>query len=333
MRLMIFAFMLSLSSVSFSDEPKLLKRLDIPKLADFDEKRFDCKKSEIIDWIHDIETSLTTEAYDFSVRCEINEELVDGNNQRVLLAWSHTFRQAKNPKTDSLRLISVRKNLLNNSATATNNGFVFDDREHLDIIRKGQRCVCTRLTVFETHVSEEEEGEEYDWKDQIAELELLDIFDPAAASTVSPQQTSDGYAMDFSRHNFRIHSIRSMIKQGNFVHVLLRFKGGSNFCQIATFQDKVPVQVCGLEWTGDDETKAKIASVTRSLWAAPSGTKQKLPVKIHAVSDSGGQPCELIASIEWKVGNDVDLSLFDRRTLGIRNPVPDNDFGVPLLLR
>jgi len=322
-----------ISQVGLAENFRLLKRLDVPKLGDFDEMRFDCKRSEIIDWIHDIETTLTTEAYDFSVRCEINEELIDSNNQRVLLAFAHSFRQAKDPATDSLRLISIRQNLLDNSAIAINNGFAFDNRAHLDIIRKGQRCVSTRVTAFETHISEEEEGEEYDWKDQIEELELLDIFDPSAASTVSPQQTSDGYAMDFSRHNFRIHSIRSVIKQGNFVHVLLRFKGGSNLCQIVTFQDKVPVQVCGLEWKGDDETKAKITSVTRSLWAAPNGTKQKLPVKIHAVSDSRGQPCELIASIEWKVGSDVDRSLFDRSTLGFRNPVPDSDFGIPLLLR
>jgi len=319
-------------SVSLADELTTLRRLEIPSLGEFGEKRFDLEKSEVLGWIQDIETVLLTETHDYSVRSEINEEMLDGHGRLVLGAWSHSFRQAKHPETDSHRLISVRQSLLDNAVIATNTGVARDNREHLDIVCKSQRCECTRLTAYETHISEQI-GEEYDWKDQIEELRLMDIFDPCAAATVSSHQTSDGYAMDFSRHNFRVHSIRGVIQRGDHVHVLLRFKGSSHECHIATFREKVPLQVCGLEWVGDDESKAKVVSVTRSEWIAPKGIKQKLPVKIHAVSTEGGLPSELLASIEWRMGDDVDLKLFDRSTLGFRNPVPDSDFGIPLLLR
>jgi hypothetical protein len=332
LRLLVLLFLLLAARSGSAEEFKNLKRLDVPKLSDFDDQRFDCRKSEVLAWVQDIEAVLATETYDFSVRCEITEEIINSRDQLVLFAWSHSFRQAKHPASDSLRLISVRQNLLDNSAIATNNGIAFDKRSHLDILRTGQRCVSTRVTAFETHVSEQD-GEEYDWKDQVAELELMDIFDPCAASTVSSRQTSDGYAMDFANHNFRNHSIRSVIKQGDYVHVLLRFKGGNQLCQIATFQDTVPVQVCGLEWADNDEANAKIVYVTRSEWLLPNGVKKKLPVKIHAVSNTYGAPCEMIASVEWKFGNDVDVKLFDRGTLGLRNPAPKSDFGIPLLLR
>lgn len=319
-------------SVSLAEELKPLKRLEIPSLGEFDEKRFDIEKSKIIGWVQDIETVLLTETYDYSVRSEINEEMLDGHGRLVLGAWTHAFRQAKHPETDSRRLISVKQNLLDNPAIATNTGVARDNRSHLDVICKGQRCRDSIVTAYETHISEQT-GEEYDWKDQIEELRLIDIFDPCAAATVSSHQTSDGYAMDFSQHNFRSHSIRGVIQRGEHVHVLLRFKGNSQECHIATFREKVPLQVCGLEWAGDDESKAKVISVTRSEWIAPKGIKQKLPVKIHAVSTGGGLPSELVASIEWRMGDDVDLKLFDRSTLGFRNPVPDSDFGIPLLLR
>jgi hypothetical protein len=330
--LLLALLSLSFTSESVAEEFKPLKRLATPPLSEFSEGNFEIGKSVIIGWIQDIDTFLQTEAYDFAVRCEINEEMHDGSKGLVLFAWSHVFRQARRPATDSFRLISVRQNLLENSTIASNNGIAFDNRSHLDILCKGQRCIYTRVTAFESDVSEQI-GDEYDKENKIEELQLRGLFDPCAAATVSPHQAARGYAMDFSRHNFRNHSVRSAIRRGDLIHVLLRFKGGPRKCQIATFHENVPIQVCNLEWTGEDESSARVISVTRSQWTAPNGTKQKLPVRIQGVRGVGERPCELIASIEWKIGNDVDLKLFDRSTLGLVNPVPDSDFGIPLLLR
>jgi hypothetical protein len=331
--LLLFALLsFSFTLESVAEEFNPLKRFATPPISEFSEGHFEIGKSVIIGWIQDIETFLQTEAYDLAVRCEINEEMHNGSKGLVLFAWSHVFRQARHPATDSFRLISVRQNLLDNPAIASNNGIAFDNRSHLDILCKGQRCNYTRVTAFESDVSEQV-GDEYDKEDKIEELRLRGLFDPCAAATVSPHQAARGYAMDFSEHNFRNHSVRSAIRRGDLIHVLLRFKGSPRECQIATFYENVPIQVCDLEWAEDDESNATLISVTRSQWIAPNGTKQKLPVRIQGVRGVGERPCELIASIDWKIGNDVDSKLFDRSTLGLINPVPESDIGIPLLLR
>jgi len=250
----------------------------------------------------------------------------------VLFAWSHVFRQARHPGTDSSRIVSVRQNLLDNLSIASNNGVAFDNRSHLDVFCRGQRCVDSMVTAFESHISEQT-GDEYDKVDQLEELRLRGLFDPCAATAVSPFQTARGYSMDFAEHNFRNHTVRSAIRRGDRIHVFLRLKGNFQRCQVITFHENVPVQVCGFEWSGDVESNAKAIFTVRSRWIAPNGTKQKLPVQIQGVRYGDGPPCELIASIEWKIGNDVDLKLFDRSTLGLINPVPESDIGIPLLLR
>lgn len=330
--LMLAIVSCSFTLESIADDLKPLKRLAIPPLDEFSEGHFEIRKSEIIEWVHDIESFLQTESFDYAVRCEINEEMRSGDGRWALFAWSHAFRIARHPTKDSTRIISVRQNLLDNPGIASNNGVAFDNRSHLDVHCEGPRCIDTRVTAYEEHISEQV-GDEYNKIDQVEELRLRGLFDPCAAATVSPHQTSRGYSMDFSEHNFRDHAIRSVIRQGDRIHVLLRFKGSPRKCQIATFHEKVPVQVCSLEWAGDEESEAKLISITRSQWVAPNGTRQKLPVQIHGVRDGGERPCELIAAIEWKIGNDVDLKLFDRSTLGLRNPVPESDFGIPFLLR
>jgi hypothetical protein len=304
--LLIALFSFSHACDSNAEEFKSLKQLATPPLSEFSDGHFEIDKSVIIGWIQDIETFLQTETYDSSIRCEVNEEIHNEDGGLSLFAWSHVFRQARHPATDSFRIISVRQNLLDNLSIASNNGVAFDNRSHLDVLCKGRQCNNTRVTAFETHVSEQI-GDEYDKLDQVEELRFRGLFDPCAATAVSRFQTARGYSMDFAEHNFRDHAVRSAIRQGDRVHVFLRFKGNFQRCQIVTFHEKVPVQVCGFEWSGDVESNAKAIFTTRSQWIAPNGTKQKLPVQIQGVRYGGGPPCELIASIEWKIGNDVDL--------------------------
>jgi hypothetical protein len=331
MRALALFFVLSLPSVGLSQKSEPLNQLDIPKISEFGEQRFDVSKQEILKWIDDILTVLSTEKFDYSVRSVFDHHSKDDDGHVRIITLTHQFRQAKNPETKAARLISVRRRSTEKPVVMTNLGILRDTRSHTDILRKGEKCEVCHIVAFETSISEQ--LGEADWDDLIAEVELLAVFDPCTASAVSSKQTSGGHALDFSHHNFRDHAIRSVIQQGEYVHVLLRFKGGDQRCQIATFHERVPVQVCGLEWTGSDEANAKVDYVTRSQWLAPKGSEQKLPIRIQGQCDVDGLPCELNATIEWKLGNDVDLSMFDRTTLGVQRPVPKSDFRIPLLHR
>ena len=280
--------------------------------------------------IEEIESFLASGPVDFSVRSAITQRMTDNAGKMVDIARTTAFRHASSPQSDQLRIIAVHHNLANEPVRIAL-GQMVDNRDHIDVLRTDQHCAVTRVTAFEKHVHEQ--SGECQWKDQVSELQLKGIFHPCFAATVSPHQTAMGRAMDFTQHNFHLDTIRSVMKKGERVHVLSRFRGSSGKCQIATFQARVPIQVTDFVWPDDDVSKAEVIAYTRSVWNAPEGANQTLPTKIYGKRTKESSSCELIAEISWNVGNAVDPSLFNPKTLGKAAPIEGHQFRTPILER
>lgn len=309
-----------------AEELQHLKRMQTPLLEDFSELNQE-DSAMVIGWMQDIESSLLSSVYEASVV----SELLESHSQSIVMHWRNSFRVARDPVSARMRIVTVRQNLLDNAAIATNLGIARDTRRHLDVLRDGDKSYSSRLIAFEDEVSEQlGEGT---WKNQLEFLRLADVFDPCFAATVSAGQTAIGRAWDFSRHNVSPKSVRGVIQLGDRTHVLIRFKGADYKCQIMTFEDEVPVQIIDLNWRGFEESLAKVTSITRSEWTEHVSTKQRLPTTIYGISYSDHHPVELFANIRWKLGDEVDKNLFKKSTLGSEQPGDKQDFGIPINLR
>lgn len=313
---------------------KQLKKIDLPSLSEFKEDRFDQPRGTILQWIQEIEIALLTHRYSCSVRSETISEFAESSGKKALLGWSHSFLRARNPASNQERIVSIYQRLLDNFSIAENTGTAFDNRRQIDILRNRGSCLVSRRTPLLLRIDEQLSESEVAWSDQVKELRMLGLFDPIAAATVSPQQTALGGAMDFSRHNFRSHAIRSVVSADPFTHVQLVLKGSAGQFQVASFRNRLPVQVAHFRPYGEHPSKEDCESVVRAEWGvAPGSGKQELPKLIFGVGQRLGLLAELQATVDWRFGDEVDASLFDEDTLGQVSTDPDSNFDIPLLLR
>ena len=278
---------------------------------------------EIEGWMDEVVLATESRDVDFSAVCEMSFSGSKGHGLGVVGLRSINFRWAENREDAAKRVIVESQDLMANEAIAFDEGEAHDTLRRLDFLWKENKVWVSSgsesihlnefgaLAGFRRVVPNSID----DWTAANV-MRLQRVFHPCRASVTGFAQTWAGYSMSIEDHSVLRSTIRGSFNDGMYTHVLLRIgtdQLGSN--QMVTFRDKLPVQLESWEEVDPKTKKALSFAVTRTAWKEiEKGIF--LPVRLHAVRQHRRHPGELRAEITWRVGRNVDKSLFELSTMG-----------------
>jgi hypothetical protein len=309
------------------------EQLDIPlpKVSDFG-SRTDLPKDEVLSWMDAIQARMETLKYDCRMKADISSVQKMNGNKSGPLGWSVALRRARDPSKQAERCVTVRQFPFTNMAIAIGSGVAEDQRLHYDVLQLGDKVLSSNVTSFDYHVSDV--TSEVDAKSIVSSLKFLNVFDPIRACTSSVTMVRDGQALEIGQHSVLSHTVKAVLRDGKFVHVLLEIsvaRSTSKVPLLYTFKDEVPVQVA--QWDKvDAKTGRPIPTfLTRSLWKPVKEGKNEhlLPHLIRGSIDLPHVVGDMEIFVEWDLAGDVDDALFKTESLGKLPPAPDVVFDVP----
>lgn len=305
--------------------------IPVPRVSDFD-SRFDIPKNEVIAWMDALQARMETLKYDCRIKADVSSINEKNDHTSVFIGWSVALRCAKNPSEEAERYITVRQYPLDNLAIATGEGVAEDKRIHYDVLRLGGKIFSSNVTAFDYHVSEI--TSEVDSKLLGSILNYLYVFNPIRACTSSVTMVRDGHALEIGQHSVLPQTVRAVLRDGEFVHVLLELRVSNSTSKVPllyTFKDQVPVQV--MQWDKVDNKSGRPIPtfLTRSSWKAVKEGKveQLLPYVIKGQVNKPYVIADMEIFVEWDLANDVDGRLFVLDSLGKLPPASDVVFDLP----
>ena len=313
------------------DRDTKLPDVPIPIISDF-ESRMDDPKSDVISWMNSLESRLESLKYDCRIKADVSSVSTMNDQTSAFIGWNLALRRAKDPSKEAERYISVRQNPMDNLAIALGKGVAEDKRRHYDVIRLGDKVLCNSVTAFDYHVSEIQSETEAKALSSI--LNLLFVFDPIRACTSSATMVLHGHAQELREHCVLPRTVKSVLRQGGYVHVLLELsvlRSNDKVPMLYTFKDDVPVQVVCWDKVDEKSGRPIPTQVTRSLWKPVKDGEghQLLPHVIRGQVDHSYVVADMEIFVEWDLESDVDDTLFKVDSLGKLPPAADVVFDVP----
>jgi hypothetical protein len=309
-----------------------LQQIPVPQIQVF-QGRMDVSADEVIGWMDEIEARLDSSKFDCRIKAEISSVTPRKDQQPLAVSWLVALRRAKSPAQEAERYIVVQQNLLDNLAIATNTGIAQDNRQHYDFLRLGEKGFTSSVTAFDYHASEIRSDS--DWGEAKNALRLFMVFDPVRACTASPMDIENGYALEASSHSVRKHTVKAVVQEQDYVHILLELpvaKSTSKRYRIQTFKEKVPVQYLAWDDLQKESGMPEYTKVTRSVWrtVGEGENGQLLPYRIKGMVDLPYHVGDMEIGIAWTLEDSVDDRLFETTSLGKLAPANDVVFGAPL---
>ncbi len=310
-------------SILFADSATAHKSLEILKtpLPETLFGIFEVAPKDVCSWMDDIEATLLTTKYEFSILSEVSQvQLFRGKQTPFVNAVS--VRYGHDPESLAERFIAHKQSMLDSPSLSVRSGAIRDGATQFDYVKTSAGAWLASVVDFGGSIASTPRTFEPSKTSTIKKTSMF--FHPVRACTAGVAQTANGGCMEAGSHNVRMKTIAGSVAVGSFVHILLEFPDEERRTyQLITFLEKKPVQYVSYFRNGPQGTPLERYETTRSAWK-DVGDNVVLPVKLQATRNTSWDTGELRSTISWKIEGQVDRRLFDKDSLGLLPTVIDH---------
>jgi len=307
-------------SVLFAEVASHAQSLDHIKLPSLNAFSAEVKNSELArvgEWMDAIETWFMVEDFDVCVSGECGRTMRIGPDREVTYLKSSNFRLCQTNAGLNQRIIASEQHLLENSNMLVSASF--DHLKSVDVVKNNDDFYVRRNEVIVKLASSE----------ALSRLPLFLFFHPFRAAETGVDQIFNGGAVKPEEHCVLRHTIHRVLDFGGYTFVWLVIPGEeASTKRMITFSDGCLVQNDSWTYVNEKTNVPIVYESNRTVWMEYPGNA-RLPVKMHGVRNHKKRAAEFYVEFDWRIGGQVDRSLFEKETLEKVSAVRGGDELMP----